>query len=215
MGNGVVKLCAKCGKPTKKQFREACKACGHNRWAPPTADERCVLAQSTRGAGASYVNSVDDSGPAADESLDTDSVGDASPTHATKNSVTNVTNEDGSPALRGKTPPLDLTQLGLSSAFLNAGAKEAMKSPRPFDNRSRSDATGGSECTRVRIGPRRGTPSLPPTRNLREIQAILIQESPGRSRTMSRNRTHTRESKTSARGEERGGRNRGPRARVK
>ena len=189
MGNGIIKVCARCGKPTKKQFRTVCKACGHDRWAPPTAHEQLALAyaKSNSAAGRSQVAPAEEGSDLvtaydlADDSSDSESeiVEAAFATHSSTDS--HAASSAGANVVR-QTPQLDLARLNISSAFLNANAEEAIKSPRPFGrpNASRLDTTDSSECSRVRIGPRRGAA----TRNLREMQLILRKESPGRSGTM-------------------------------
>ena len=221
MGNGIVKVCAKCGQPTKKQFRTVCKHCGYDRWAPPTEAEQLVLAYSkTRPeVGTSHVAPTEEcsdpvvayskSGhedPASDEEYD-ESIEIASTTrNFTEIAAANSANTD----VVRQTPQLDLAKLNISSAFLTANAEEAMKSPRPFgrSDASRTDTTDSSECSRVRIGPRRGNA----TRNLREMQMILRKESPGRSGTMPSERRNNRhrhsehsESKTQSLREDREG----------
>lgn len=221
MGNGIVKVCAKCGQPTKKQFRTVCKNCGHDRWAPPTEGEQLALAfaRTRSKVGTSHVapseqfsdpvvayskSSHED--PASEEEYD-ESIEIAS---TTRNFMEIARTDSASANIVRQTPQLDLAQLNISSAFLTANTEEAIKSPRPFgrSDASRSDTSDNSECSRVRIGPRRGNA----TRNLREMQMILRQESPGRSGTMpseSRNNRHRHsehsESKTQSLRDEREG----------
>ena len=194
MGNEIVKVCAKCGKPTKKQFRNVCKFCGHDRWAPPTAHEQLVLAYAKSSpevaSRRSHVHPAEQfSDPVVAYSKSSHDVAyDSSDSEYDEISAAvssrKITGDSAAAAISTdvvrQTPQLDLTQLGISSAFLTANAEEAIKSPRPFGrpDASRSDTTSSSECTRVRVGPRRAT------RNLREMQMILRQESPGRSGTM-------------------------------
>lgn len=181
--NGIIKVCAKCYKPTKKQFRTVCKACGHDRWAPPNVYERLALAyaKSTSAPEPSQVAAAEEGAglvitrDLAGDSLDAAYYATVEHASVIRNSADSHAASCARADVVKQTSQLDFTQLNKSSAFVTTNVEEAIKFRNPFGrpNASRSDKTDSSECPRVRIGPRR----RPATRSLRGMQMILRKES--------------------------------------